>query len=114
MEIPIKVNNSNLTTACVEVLNPVLKLTRREKEILSEYLELFKLYPKDPKLLNNTDIKKSIRNKIKISEPSFNNYMKQLRDKKIFTEGGINPTLTSLVLSQGNKEIKYNIVVVSG
>ena len=117
MDIPIKASRHNYYRIYVEILNPILKLKKREKEVLVEYLKLFwdnKDNPSLETIFTNTDIKKGIRNVLKMSEPSFNNHLKQLRDKGIFHNNIINPIVTQGLSPDSSDNINYRIITNNG
>lgn len=107
MEIPIAISRHDYFSTYVEVLNPILKLKKREKELLVEYLKLNyknKNYNavQLKSMFSDSSIKWDIRRALKMSEPSFNNHIKQLRDKSIFLNGLLNPLISAGLLGIDN------------
>jgi hypothetical protein len=99
------------------VLNPILKLKKREKELLVEYLKIA-YKNKDynelqlKSMFSNQDIKWDIRRVLGMSEPSFNNHIKQLRDKAVFINGLINPLVNAGLLGiDNNFNLNYKLMI---
>jgi len=109
MNVPIKVHSESVYGVYVELLNPILKLKKREKELLVEYLKLHIRLGGAQEDLMNSGQKKIIRERIGMSEPSFNNHLKQLRDKQVFMNGQLNPLITSN-LHFNDFDIKYSLI----
>ncbi len=105
MDIPIGVSRHNYFNIYVEILNPILKLKKREKELLVEYIKLAYKHKdyndmqlKD--MFSDQTIKWDIRKILNMSEPSFNNHIKQLRDNSVFVNGLLNP-----LINRGLKQV---------
>ena len=117
MKIPIAISRHDYFSTYVEILNPILKLKKREKELLVEYLKLNyknKNYNavQLKSMFSDSSIKWDIRRALKMSEPSFNNHIKQLRDKSIFLNGLLNPLISAGLLGIDNDfNLSYIITI---
>jgi hypothetical protein len=117
MDIPVAISKHSYFSTYVEVLNPILKLKKREKELLVEYLKIA-YKNKDynelqlKSMFSNQDIKWDIRRVLGMSEPSFNNHIKQLRDKAVFINGLINPLVNAGLLGiDNNFNLNYKLMI---
>lgn len=104
--IQIKCTKSKLFLNYLNWINPVLKLSKGEIDILSNYLTLHyahKYY--DPKVLNemlfSDETKEIVRKKLKINTRLFNKLFNSLVEKELFKDNKINPALTKYP-SDGN------------
>lgn len=80
----------------VQLLNPLLKLTTREVDVLSTILLVYYTnisHPKIDDLIFSTSSKKAIREKLKLSEPSLNNSFTILRKKGIIVGNKLSPII---------------------
>ena len=116
MEIPIAVSRHSYFNVYVEVLNPILKLKKREKELLVEYLKLAyknkdynEVQLKD--MFSDPAIKWDIRRTLNMSEPSFNNHIKQLRDKTVFVDGLLNPLVKTGLADISKYNLNYKLML---
>lgn len=95
----------------VELLNPLLKLTSREKEVLSALLLIYysnKDNPNISTLLLSTSTRRALRNTLKLSEPSLNNSLTVLRKKNLIDNNQLNKLI--LKFPKDNKlKITYSI-----
>lgn len=117
MDIPVAISKHSYFSTYVEVLNPILKLKKREKELLVEYLKIA-YKNKDynelqlKSMFSNQDIKWDIRRVLGMSEPSFNNHIKQLRDKAVFVNGLMNPLVNAGLLGiDNNFNLNYKLMI---
>lgn len=117
MDIPVAISKHSYFSTYVEVLNPILKLKKREKELLVEYLKLA-YKNKDynalqlKSMFSDQDIKWDIRRVLGMSEPSFNNHIKQLRDKAVFVNGLLNPLVNAGLLGiDNNFNLNYKLLI---
>jgi len=98
-------------------MNPILKLKKREKELLVEYLKLAyknKDYNEQQMkaMFADQSIKWDIRNILNMSEPSFNNHIKQLRDKSVFVNGLLHPLVqANIVGADTGYNLNYKIAI---
>jgi hypothetical protein len=100
----------------IEALNPVLRLKRREKEVLLyfliEYKELTTYNQMTEQLLADTLIstttRQKVREQVKMSEPSFNNHIHQLKNKGVMVDGKLLSTLTNMI-STNDLKVEYLI-----
>jgi hypothetical protein len=117
MKIPLTSNNlQHKFTFLIEALNPILRLKRREKEVLLYYLLKYNDLCKTPMseeaiatVLISTDCRQEVREKVKMSEPSFNNHILQLKRKGIMVEGKLIPLLIKILRTQ-DFNIEYNVL----
>lgn len=117
MDIPVAISKHSYFSTYVEVLNPLLKLKKREKELLVEYLKLAHKH-KDynelqlKSMFSDQSIKWDIRRTLGMSEPSFNNHIKQLRDKAVFVNGLLNPLVNAgLSGIDNNFNLNYKLMI---
>lgn len=86
MEIKIKTTKEDFFKNWLLYLNPVLKLTDSERNVLALYLFVVCLNSKADKVkvskkVFSAPVRKMIRGKLNMSEPSFNNCFSSLRKK---------------------------------
>jgi len=116
MNIPITIDLQNYFELYLHILNPLLKLKKREREVLAAFLKIHYMNrDKSPdrinELLFSKNTKKYIRNYIKMSEPSFNNHIHQLRAKKAIIGDSINPSITKNYPVANKLEINYKLTI---
>lgn len=117
MRIPLKYKDlKHKFTLLIEAYNPVLRLKKREKEVLLgyllEYRELVTKGLTEDQIkaeLFSTTVRQKLRNDIKMSEPSYNNHIHQLKNKGVLVEGEL-LKLLRLVIKQGDFDVEYNII----
>lgn len=117
MKIPLKANTvQHKYTLLIEALNPVLRLKRREKEVLLyfvlKYSELIDTHPNEDyvaSVLISTSCRQEVRELVKMSEPSFNNHILQLKRRGVIVEGYLLPLLTQVIKSR-DFNIEYNVL----
>jgi hypothetical protein len=117
LDIPIDTNLQNFFQIYLDVLGPVYKLKKREKEVMSAFLKVYYTNRgKDPKMLNDMlfdrKVRKALRDSIAMSEPSFNNHLVQLRIKKALIGNSINSNITKALPKDGELNITYKINIV--
>ena len=99
MVIPIKITTKQLIQAYILCLNPLLKLKRREVELVCAMIRVYYNLKKAAKggqipiddidrRINDPMGRKIIRDLIKMTEKSHNNHICQLKKKKILTKEG--------------------------
>lgn len=91
MLIPVQVRERDYFSTCLEILNPVLKLAPRERDVLSAHLVIhYRHRDKDPevvgKAVNSSSMRRQVREILHLSEHQYNNILMKLRNKKIFTD----------------------------
>lgn len=103
-------------TLLIEAYNPVLRLKKREKEVLLGYLLYYNDLLKEGKSkeeikgeLFSTATRQRLRNEVGMSEPSYNNHIHQLKRKGILVEGELVALLAN-VIAQGDFDLEYKIV----
>lgn len=117
MKIPLPSNSlQHKFTFLIEALNPVLRLKRREKEVLLYFLLKYNELCKTPlseqaiaDILISTECRQEVRELVKMSEPSFNNHILQLKRKNIMVEGKLTQLLQQVVRNQ-DFNIEYNVL----
>lgn len=119
MNIPIKTNTKDFFKVYLEVMNPVFKLKKREKQVMAAYLKVFyanrglEREELNAKLFS-TPVKKMIRNSIGMSEPSFNNHLGQLRGKRALIDDSIHHLLVDNLPTEGLVDVNFNIIIIDG
>ena len=113
MILTIPVTKDNFEMAFIEVLNPIMKLTFTEKQILNEYIKLYKAMLEMPEediitTLASQETRIHIRQKLKITEHAYNNHICNLKKKQVLIEGRLNHTITANCLNSNIKVI-YNL-----
>lgn len=116
MQIPLKYKDNNHKFALlIEAYNPVLRLKKREKEVLLGYLlqyhELYLGGTSDEDIqydLFSTKTRQYLREEIGMSEPSYNNHIHQLKKKGILVEGKL-MTLLANAIKFGDFVVTYKI-----
>lgn len=91
MEINLEVKRDELFLVWLDYLNPILKLTNLERRILAMFLYLVCLNStasrdKVSSKVFSPTVRKAIRTKLGIGEPSFNNHFSRLRKKGLIVE----------------------------
>lgn len=97
-KVPLRTSRELFYKQLLELLNPILKLRKKELLTLAEILKLNdNLYnvPKEHrgKLLLNSDSRKSIRTTLSMTEASLNNNLSAIKKKKLLDESGLKPFL---------------------
>lgn len=114
IEAKFKANLQNFFKFYVSLLNPLLKLTKREQEVLSVLLLIYYTNLSNPQvdtLIFSQPIKRQIRAHLNLSEPSLNNSMTILRKKEVIKDNKINRNL--LKFPEDNKiNINYTIELI--
>lgn len=116
MRVPLKSSNDrHKFVLFIEAYNPILRLKKREKEVLLDYVEdyynLHKSGTPETSIkdtLFSTKTRQRNRERIGMSEPSYNNHICQLKSKGILVEGQLMPLLTK-ALQTDDFEISYTI-----
>jgi hypothetical protein len=96
--LTVKVPRNKLYHTYLEWINPILKLSKGEMDILSTLLQLqyaHKYYPKETlnELLFSDQTKEHIRKRLKINKRLFDKLYKSLEEKGLISEGQINPAI---------------------
>jgi len=120
MQIPIKTNLGNFFRVAIRVLNPVLKLSNKEVDVLSNILLILysnRTASKD-KLERNLLSYKSrvaLRSKLDISEASLNNNISILKKKGIIvkTDNGfsVSEPIRMIIPTNDELSITFNISI---
>ncbi len=110
MILPIKTTPENFFSLYVSVLNPVLKLRKREADILVSFLRVHytnRNHPRVNQLLFSSSNLRSIRETLGMTVASFNNHKFRLRKKEIFIGRSINPLITKNYPVDGKLNITF-------
>ena len=113
--IPVKTTINSFFKVYIDVINPIYKLKKREKEVMEAFLKIYYSnkdmgYDKINSILFSIEIKKKIRTAIGMSEPSFNNHLVQLRKKRVLKGDTINKAILDNLPSK-QLEVTYNISI---
>ena len=116
MVIPISTDIKNFFLVYLKVLDPIAKLKKREREVLAVLLLVYytnrsKGQEELSKLLFSKETRKYLRDHINMSEASYNNHIKQLRDKKMLIGDEISPFLLKNLPKGNDLEIAYHIKI---
>jgi len=97
----------------VSLLNPLLKLRKKEAEVLEAHLRVYYLNSRLPdidRLLFSFPIQKQIRNELKMSASSYNNHKTRLRRKQCIIRQSISPLIINKqIISTIRKTARINI-----
>lgn len=90
------------------------KLTDKEKEVLSELLDIYLQLEEDGlqakyanKILFSSDSRKLIRDKMKLSEPGLNNYFTQLKEKQVIFDNGRELAINQILVPKLEISFKF-------
>jgi len=92
MEFTIDIELREFFKLYLRILNPIKKLKTREIEVMGAILAVYYAnrekasYDKLNELLFSKKLRKVIRESISMSEASYNNHLRQLREKEYLTE----------------------------
>ena len=116
LDIALDTNLQNFFMVYLDVLGPVYKLKKREKEVMAAFLKVYYTNrDKHPDRLNallfSKEVKRFIRDSIKMSEPSFNNHLVQLRNKKALVGNSINTMITTGLPTGDTLKVKFIISI---
>jgi hypothetical protein len=100
MKIKLKTNKDKIFRLYVELINPILKLTDKEMDVLAGLLYHYDKFKKNGEtdfaamiLTFDYDTRVKIRDSLKISEAAFNNKICRLRAKNIIKGRGIDKNI---------------------
>jgi len=115
VNIPVKVQLKDFFRVYIDVINPIYKLKKREKEVLEAFLKIYYSNrgmgsDRINTLLFSKEVKKRIRSAIKMSEPSFNNHLVQLRKKRVLKGDTLSQSIIAH-LPEESLDISYSIVI---
>lgn len=109
-----KADKSKFFKFYIQLLNPLLKLTAREINVLSSMLLIYysnRNNPKIDELLFSTETRKVLRASLNLSEPSLNNSFMILRKKELIKDNKLNKVL--LKFPENNKlTISYGLELI--
>jgi hypothetical protein len=113
--IPVNTSINSFFKVYIDVINPIYKLKKREKEVLEAFLKIYYSnrgmgYDKINQILFSIDVKKKLRSAIGMSEPSFNNHLVQLRKKRVLKGDTINKAILDN-LPDKELEVTYKISI---
>lgn len=117
-----QVNKEDFYNIYISIMNGILKLTDKEKNIVIELLKARELDRKIYKFKTSLEIEESIlnstnrqmlRDKLNISAQNLNNYIKVLKDKNILVEDNNILRLSDKILIESEDcELKFTIEVI--
>lgn len=115
MTIPITVESKRYFEILLIVLYPILRLKRRELQIVSALMSIYNSNKGKVEgerlnaMLFSTLVKKKVRESLDppMSEASYNNHVVALRKKKVFVDEAINKNLLSF--TDGEIDIEYKL-----
>ena len=113
-KIPIKCTNKNFYRYYVELLNPIIKLRKKELDVLAQLLYYDNKYKELEekiryKIIFDQDTKLEIREALNLSEASLNNNLSELRKKKIIKDNQI--TKGYRVYPGEDNQLIFNFVI---
>lgn len=96
--LTLKVPRNKIFHTYLEWIDPILHLSKGERDILASLLQLqyaHKYYPKEilNELLFSDNTKEHIRKKLKINKKLFDKLFKSLEDKQLIINNEINPAV---------------------
>lgn len=117
MQATIKSSPNLFFKEYVRILNPLLKLRKKEAEVLEAHLRVYYINSRLPDingLLFSFQTSKLIRTELKMSSSSFNNHKVKLRRKNCFIRDTINPLiinkdLSSSIRKTGRLNLTYQL-----
>lgn len=113
MNINIKYKDTmELMLHYCNILNPVFKLKPKERLVLAVMLKTYYNHKhltevEISNIMFNKNVRKEMRDSIKMSEASFNNMFTILRKKEILLGDKINPRITKNLPNSGSFSINY-------
>ena len=114
LNIPVNSSLLKLYSFYVDIINPLIKLTKQERSILSTMLLIHyqnKHNPDVNELILSKQTRKTIRNYLNISEASFNNSIQSLKEKECLKNNKLNKNL--IIYPEDNKlMINYTINLI--
>lgn len=111
MQAQLKVTPDNFFKEYVRILNPLLKLRKREAEVLESHLRVYYINHRLPdvdRLLFSFQTQKQIRQRLKMSPASYHNHKCRLRKKQVFIRETINPLIINQTII--NNILKNNTI----
>lgn len=118
MEFNLNVSIKEYFSLYLRILTPIHKLKTREIEVMGAILAVYygnrhMGYDRLNELIFSKDVRKAIRKSINMSEASYNNHLRQLRQKGLLLDGNLIsvPILEGITnLTQGKAlEFKYTV-----
>jgi hypothetical protein len=105
----------------VRLLNPLLKLRRREAEVLEAHLRVYYInyrLPDIDRLLFSFPTQRDIRSELRMSSSSYNNHKVRLRRKNCIIRNTINPliinrSLIESIRKTGKLQLTYQLEVTN-
>jgi len=116
--LQVKVNRGNLFKQYLLWLDPLLELTKVEREVLGALLALhYHHRAYDPTVLNDLlfsyETMEAIRKKLKMTEKVFNGAIDRLKERKYITEEGISKQFTNYP-KDGDFKVQVKFVIDNG
>lgn len=115
MTLPLNIKAEDFFSYYIQILNPLLKLRKREADMLEAFLRVHyanRHLTNVNQLLFSFHSLRSIRESLDMSVASFNNHKLQLRKKQIFIGNSINPLITKYP-SKGKLDIVFSINILN-
>lgn len=115
MIVPIDTTTDNFFDVFVSLLNPILKLRKKEADILTSFLRIHFVNRYDPQVnqkLFSTTTLKAIRESLNMTVASFNNHKFRMRKKEIFIGRTINPMITNAYPKDGKVNITFHLRII--
>lgn len=114
MQIPVKTTKNKFFRQYVELMNPVLRLRKRDLDVLSELLyyndKLKDIKSKDRwNLIFNYDNKVEISSKLKMSKETFATHLTELRRKNIIVDNKVVDMLC--IIPKNNFDVQYRFII---
>lgn len=117
MLIPIKTVPKRFVANTLKVLNPLLKLKKRELEVVTVILNVYFEHASLPDedlyaLLFSKEMRVRMRTEIGMTDASFNNHLVQLKSRRMLTPTlRISPSLLD-VFTKSKKDGKIEVVYI--
>ena len=115
MILQVKTTPDNFFRTYIGILNPILKLRKREAEILEAFLRIHyvnKARPDVNRLLFSPSILRSIREKLNLTVAAFNMHKYRMRKKEILLGRTINPLITKNYPVDGKLSITFTVNLI--
>lgn len=112
MTIPIKVNLASYFKYYLTVIDPILSLTDLERKVLAKLLLIYytnRTRHNVAQLVLSRETRRTIREVLKTTEPSFNNVISSLKKKKLIEGNQLNPSLLKSFPEGGLKKIVFEL-----
>ena len=115
MLLQIKTTPNNFFKTYIQILNPLLKLRKKEAEVFEAFLKIhFANRNKQNvnQLLFSSTTLKTIRENLNLSVASFNMHKYRLRKKQILVGKSINPDIVKNYPVNGKINVSFSIQIM--